>query len=90
MRDALIFLGCWLLLGVLIVAAIHRAKTRRPYRAARRDDDRGDWADPIPPNDPRLPAGINRLLDDYAALDPDLRHVFGPDAPAPTNHRGNS
>lgn len=35
----------------------------------------------VGPDDPRLPAGINRLLDDYAALDPDLRQVFGPTAP---------
>jgi hypothetical protein len=41
--TALTFLGCWILLGVLIAAAIHRAKTRRPYLAARWDDTAGDW-----------------------------------------------
>lgn len=50
-----------------------QAKNTDPYEA--------DAAEPIGADDPRLPAGINRLLDDYAALDPDLRHVFGPTAP---------
>jgi hypothetical protein len=34
--------------------------------------------DHVGPNDPRLPAGINALLDDYAALDEDLAPVFTP------------
>ncbi|MEU8968078.1 hypothetical protein AB0D11_02180 [Streptomyces monashensis] len=32
----------------------------------------------VAPNDPRLPAGLDRRLDDYAALDPDLAPVFAP------------
>lgn len=32
----------------------------------------------ISPRDPRLPAGINAALDDYAALDPDLAPIFAP------------
>lgn len=32
----------------------------------------------IAPDDPRLPAGLDKRLDDYAALDPDLAPVFAP------------
>jgi hypothetical protein len=54
------------------------------YRRARAEDARCDQiiretlGDRVGPNDPRLPAGINALLDDYAALDEDLAPVFAP------------
>lgn len=32
----------------------------------------------IAANDPRLPAGIDAALDDYAAFDPDLAPIFVP------------
>lgn len=32
----------------------------------------------IAPDDPRLPAGLDKRLDDYAALDADLAPVFAP------------
>lgn len=37
----------------------------------------------VGPRDPRLPAGIDAALDDYAALDPDLAELFGPGADNP-------
>lgn len=95
MKDVFSFLGilgCCIGAAVLTFLVIDHIKARRPYLAARWDDAAGDWLDEEPhdvgPADPRLPAGINRLLDDYAALDPDLRHVFGPTAPHHTTEEG--
>lgn len=48
MSDALLFLGCWLGAGVLAAVLFSRYKNRRPYLAARWDDDTGDWADETP------------------------------------------
>ncbi|MDX3835648.1 hypothetical protein [Streptomyces europaeiscabiei] len=43
MRDALLFLGCWLGLGILAAVLFSRHARRRPYLAARWDDAAKDW-----------------------------------------------
>ncbi|MEH0657684.1 hypothetical protein QA860_08055 [Streptomyces stelliscabiei] len=48
MRDALLFLACWLGLGILAAVLFSRHKRRRPYLAARWDDGADDWADETP------------------------------------------
>ncbi|KND45340.1 hypothetical protein [Streptomyces stelliscabiei] len=48
MRDALLFLGCWLVLGIVAAVLFGRHARRRPYLAARWDDGAGDWADETP------------------------------------------
>jgi hypothetical protein len=73
--------------GFLIIAAVlavSLAGTAALVRRARAADAlvdqilRETLGDHVGPNDPRLPAGINALLDDYAALDEDLAPVFTP------------
>ncbi|NUQ95344.1 MAG: hypothetical protein HOY79_01840 [Streptomyces sp.] len=55
----------------VLAAAIWRVIRRMPDRVEA--DSRY-----IAPNDPRLPAGLDKRLDDYAALDPDLAEHFWP------------
>lgn len=64
MRDALLFLGCWLFAGIVAVAVFHRIKTRRPYLAARWDDEAGDRVNETPHDVGPDPL---RLLDDITA-----------------------
>lgn len=64
MSDALLFLGCWLALGVLAAVLFSRHARRRPYLAARWDEKTGDWVNEHPHDvgpDPLL------LLDDITA-----------------------
>ncbi|MDX2513893.1 hypothetical protein PV355_01760 [Streptomyces stelliscabiei] len=64
MRDALLFLACWLGLGILAAVLFSRHKRRRPYLAARWDDEAGDWVNEEPHDvgpDPLL------LLEDLTA-----------------------
>jgi hypothetical protein len=74
--------------GFLIIAAVLAVSGAGTVALVRRARAAGALADQIiretlgdhvGPNDPRLPAGINALLDDYAALDEDLAPVFAPD-----------
>ncbi|MDX2550182.1 hypothetical protein [Streptomyces stelliscabiei] len=68
MSDALLFascfLACWLAAGAAVVVLINRARNRRPYLAARWDDEAGDWVNEEPHDvgpDPLL------LLEDLTA-----------------------
>jgi hypothetical protein len=60
----LIGLACWVGLGLLVALLINRARNRRPYLAARWDDETGDWVNEEPHDvgpDPLL------LLDELTA-----------------------
>jgi hypothetical protein len=58
----------------------HRTSKRRRAAAARERIIREslEARGYISPHDPRLPAWLDKRLDDYAALDPDLAPVFTP------------
>ena len=68
------------ILAVTVPAAYWQIRRAMRHDAARDRIIRAACAydGAVAANDPRLPAGINAHLDDYAALDPDLAPVFAP------------
>ncbi len=78
MSDALLFLGCWLGLGIVAAALFSRYKRRRPYLAARLDPKTGDWADETPPATSPADLDALELLWDLTAYSGDDHTTTNP------------
>lgn len=69
MNDALLFLACWLGLGIIAAVLFSRYKRRRPYLAARLDPKTGGWVDGTPPATSPADLDALELLWDLPAYD---------------------